>query len=140
VRLTTVLYLRRSPSSSSTTSSTAPNFSLLSDISSKPKYYIQKQDDLYQVDQWIRFIAPGAWMLIWLWQAWATVFCVAGTVLLWPVSWVEENWGWGSVGAGKKNWGWESEKAGRKEHEVSVDGLAEKEVVGKTGLRGRVLG
>lgn len=68
------------------------------------------------------------------------MFCVAGTVLLWPVSWVEENWGWGSVGAGKKNWGWESEKAGRKEHEVSVDGLAEKEVVGKTGLRGRVLG
>ncbi|KAH6839796.1 hypothetical protein B0T12DRAFT_318052, partial [Alternaria alternata] len=78
-----------------TTNSTSP-----SNTSSKPLYHISKQDDLYQVDQWIRFIAPGAWMLIWLWQVWATIFCVAGTVLLWPVTWVEENWGWGSVGVG----------------------------------------
>ncbi|KAG9190015.1 hypothetical protein G6011_08103 [Alternaria panax] len=170
VRLTTVLYLRRTPSppsyaaiASSATSSTPtstsatsakPNHSLLADISasttskptngiSKPLFHIAKQDDLYQVDQWIRFIAPGAWMLIWLWQAWATVFCVAGTVLLWPVTWVEENWGWGSVGVGRKGVAkveMEMEKPGSKETEVSVDGLGEEEVLGRSGLRGRIVG
>ncbi|CAN9466737.1 unnamed protein product [Alternaria alternata] len=162
VRLTTVLYLRRSASppsyasiaasSSTSASETKPNHSLLADVtsqnstspsdtSSKPLYHISKQDDLYQVDQWIRFIAPGAWMLIWLWQVWATIFCVAGTVLLWPVTWVEENWGWGSVGVGGKGVAkMKVEKAGSKESEVSVDGLEESEVLGRSGLRGRIVG
>jgi hypothetical protein len=120
---------------------TSQNSSSPSNTSSKPLYHISKQDDLYQVDQWIRFIAPGAWMLIWLWQVWATIFCVAGTVLLWPVTWVEENWGWGSVGVGGKGVAkMEVEKAGSKESEVSVDGLEESEVLGRSGLRGRIVG
>jgi hypothetical protein len=80
-------------------------------------------------------------MLIWLWQIWATIFCVAGTVLLWPVTWVEETWGWGSVGVGGKGVAkMEIEKAGSKESEVSVDGLEESEVLGRSGLRGRIVG
>ncbi|EFQ89154.1 hypothetical protein PTT_14695 [Pyrenophora teres f. teres 0-1] len=75
VRLTTVLNLRHSPS--------------------MEKYYIEKQEDLYQTDQWIRFILPGCWLLVWLWHAWATLFCLLGTYLLYPVTWIEENWGWG---------------------------------------------
>lgn len=101
------------------------------------KYYIQKQDDLYQVDQWIRFIAPGGWVLVWLWQAWATLFCVLGTWLLWPVTWVEENWGWG------EGVGLESNRRMRvsgKKGEVRSDGLKEDEVLRMTTLRGKILG
>jgi hypothetical protein len=72
-----------------------------------------------------------------LWQAWATVFCVAGTVLLWPVTWVEENWGWGSVSAGGKV---ERVGKGSKGGEVSADGVPEKEVLARSGLRGRLVG
>lgn len=117
VRLTTVLSLRHS--------------------ASMGKYYIQKQDDLYQVDQWIRFIAPGGWVLIWIWQAWATLFCLLGTWLLWPVTWVEENWGWG------EGVGMESNRQMRvngKKGEVRSDGLDEKEVLQRTTLRGKILG
>ncbi|EMD66173.1 hypothetical protein COCSADRAFT_84215 [Bipolaris sorokiniana ND90Pr] len=104
IRLTTVLTLRHSPSTG--------------------KYLIEKQDDLYQVDQWIRFIAPGGWMLIWIWQAWATLFCVLGTWLLWPVTWVEENWGWGE-GIGMES-NREMRKAGKK-GEIRSDGLTKDE-------------
>jgi hypothetical protein len=113
-------------------------------MSAKPKYYIAKQDDLYQVDQWIRFIAPGGWMLIWLWQAWATIFCVVGTVLLWPITWIEENWGWGE-GVGTQG-GKELVKGFRlvgkngKDGEIKVDGLKEEDVLAKTELRGRIVG
>lgn len=30
--------------------------------------------------------------LVWLWQVWATFFCVVGAVLLAPVTWLEESW------------------------------------------------
>ncbi|KAF2799443.1 hypothetical protein K505DRAFT_62869 [Melanomma pulvis-pyrius CBS 109.77] len=54
------------------------------------RYYIESQNDLYQVDQFVKFVAPGGWVLVWLWQFWATIFCVLGAVALWPVSVVEE--------------------------------------------------
>ncbi|KAF2739418.1 hypothetical protein EJ04DRAFT_484221 [Polyplosphaeria fusca] len=54
------------------------------------KYYITSQNDLYQVDQFVKFVAPGGWVLVWLWQFWATLFCLLGAVALWPVSVVEE--------------------------------------------------
>ena len=54
------------------------------------KYYIESQNDLYQVDQFIKFVFPGGWLLVWLWQFWATAFCLLGAVALWPVSFVEE--------------------------------------------------
>jgi len=60
------------------------------------KYYIASQNDLYQVDQWIRFLLPGGWVLVQLWHALASFFCVVGTYVLWPVTWVEEYAGWGS--------------------------------------------
>ncbi|CAO2654411.1 Nn.00g111440.m01.CDS01 [Neocucurbitaria sp. VM-36] len=58
------------------------------------KYYIDSQNDLYQVDQFVKFFAPGGWILVWLWHFMATFFCVVGVVLLRPVSWAEEHWGW----------------------------------------------
>ena len=57
------------------------------------KYYIQSQNDLYQVDELAKFAFPQAWILVWVFQFWATIFCVTGAVLLWPVSAVEQ-WAW----------------------------------------------
>jgi hypothetical protein len=91
------------------------------------------------VDQWIRFIAPGGWALIWLWHFWATVFCVLGVFLLNPVSWVEENWGWAD-NAVKRG---ETGRVGFKIKEkglVREDGLSSEEVLRRTELRGNIIG
>lgn len=76
-------------------------------------------------------------MLVWLWQTWATLFCVLGMWLLWPVTWIEEDWGWGEgVGIDSST----QVKMGEKEGEVRSNGLGKDEVLGKTELRGKVLG
>lgn len=115
VRLTTVLNLRHSPSMG--------------------KYYIEKQDDLYQVDQWIRFLLPGGWLLIWLWHAWATLFCVLGTYVLYPVTWIEEHWGWGEgVGMESSRYAIKDGKKGG----ITSNGPAWDEVIEE--LKGKMIG
>jgi hypothetical protein len=54
-------------------------------------YYITKQEDLYQTSEFIQFIMPhiGYW-LVFGWHLIATLFCVAGVTLLWPILWLEE--------------------------------------------------
>lgn len=77
VNLVTVLQLKRSKQSD--------------------KYYIQSQNDLYQVNEILRFIFLGGSSILWLLQIIATVFCVLGALILWPQTWVEEHWireGW----------------------------------------------
>jgi len=56
------------------------------------KYYIAQQNDLYQTDQFIRFLPflPGSSLFVTLWQAIATGFCVIGAVCLWPFSFFQE--------------------------------------------------
>ncbi|KAF2687781.1 hypothetical protein K458DRAFT_414857 [Lentithecium fluviatile CBS 122367] len=69
------------------------------------KYYIQSQNDLYQADEFIKFVLPPGWMLVWLWHFLSTFFCVVGSCLLWPISAMEQ-------------WVWEQdrqEKSGRSE-------------------------
>lgn len=64
------------------------------------KYYISSQDDLYQVNQFVRFIWLGGWLVLWLCQITATFFCLIGAILLWPQTWVEEHWlrdGWTGI-------------------------------------------
>ena len=56
------------------------------------KYYIASQNDLYQVDQFVKFIVPGSWVLVWLSQFWAMLFCTLGAVVGMPITWIEENW------------------------------------------------
>jgi hypothetical protein len=50
------------------------------------RYYIKKQEDLYQVNEFVKFVlmAPGA-SLCGLFQLGATLFCAAGVLLLSPV-------------------------------------------------------
>lgn len=54
------------------------------------RYYIAEQNDLYQVDQFVRFFWPGGVLVVWAWQIVATLFSVLGALLLAPVTWFEE--------------------------------------------------
>nr|POF14032.1 hypothetical protein CFP56_03056 [Quercus suber] len=72
VNLVTVLKLTQSPGSS--------------------KYYITSQNDLYQVDQFVRFFAPwgiGSTTVL-LWHMVATAFCVILALLGMPLTWAEQ--------------------------------------------------
>ncbi|KAJ5503787.1 hypothetical protein N7463_006661 [Penicillium fimorum] len=54
-------------------------------------YYISKQEDLYQTSEFIKFLMPhiGYW-IVFGWHLIATLFCVLGVALLWPILWLEE--------------------------------------------------
>lgn len=51
----------------------------------KTLYYIKGQEDHYQVDQWLKFVSPFG-PLWFLWQLFATLLCVLGVALMWPVT------------------------------------------------------
>lgn len=61
--------------------------------SEKPLYYIQSQNDLYQVNEFVKFVSQFGVLsgLLLLYQFVATALCVLGATILWPVSWVEQN-------------------------------------------------
>ena len=61
--------------------------------SSDKKYYIASQNDLYQTDQFIRFVFPwGGAHLVLAWQFIATLFCVLGALLFAPFTWGMQAW------------------------------------------------
>jgi hypothetical protein len=74
VTLTTELYLTRPPSSQ--------------------KYYITAQNDLYQNDQLLRFMAPFgiAELFVHLWQYSSTLMCLLGAFLLAPATKLQQDW------------------------------------------------
>lgn len=96
------------------------------------KYYIASQDDLYAVDQWIRFIAPGGWILVRLLQFWASLFCVIGAVILHPITLLEERTSRGD--GGKSEWQRKMVRVGQ------LDGMSAAEMLRKTELKGRIVG
>ncbi|KAK0722253.1 hypothetical protein B0T26DRAFT_627241, partial [Lasiosphaeria miniovina] len=54
--------------------------------SSRPRYLIQKHEDFYQVNEFLKFLfmAPGA--AVWAaWQLFSTLLCVVGALLLAPL-------------------------------------------------------
>jgi hypothetical protein len=57
----------------------------------KKKYYIKSQNDLYQTDQFIKFVLPWLAFLVPVWQLIATLFCVVASYVFAPVTWWEEN-------------------------------------------------
>jgi hypothetical protein len=60
----------------------------------RPKYFVTGQNDLYQTSEFVKFVFPWfglATFGVMLWQFIATLFCVVGAVLGWPISWLEEN-------------------------------------------------
>ncbi|KAI0022670.1 hypothetical protein F4780DRAFT_160824 [Xylariomycetidae sp. FL0641] len=73
------------------------------------RYFIQGQEDHYQPEQFVRFVAPFAAGLLWMaWQLFAAGLCVLGVVALYPAMAARrvlrrdpDFWGGGSsVGAG----------------------------------------
>lgn len=96
---------------------------------SDEKYYIASQDDLYAVDQWIRFIAPGGWILVHLWQFWATFFCALGAVALHPITLLEQR-----ISGGETEWRLKRKQIGQ------LDGRSAAEVSQSTKLTGRIIG
>ncbi|KAJ5379679.1 uncharacterized protein N7496_002107 [Penicillium cataractarum] len=55
------------------------------------RYYITKQEDLYQTSEFVKFLLPhvGHWLVL-LWHLIATFFCIVGVTFLWPMLWLEE--------------------------------------------------
>lgn len=67
------------------------------------KYYIQQQNDLYAVGQWIRFVLPWGGIgpaIVAVWHFWALVGSVLGAILLAPLGALERQWA-GSEGKGR---------------------------------------
>ena len=56
-------------------------------------YLIQSQNDLYQVNEFVKFASQFGILsvVVYVWQLLATLLCVVGAGLFWPVSWVEQN-------------------------------------------------
>ncbi|ORY63178.1 uncharacterized protein BCR38DRAFT_485944 [Pseudomassariella vexata] len=53
----------------------------------RTKYYIRGQEDLYQVNEFVKFVAPFGAHFVWtLWQWFATFLCIVGVVLFWPLT------------------------------------------------------
>ena len=84
------------------------------------------------MDQWIRFIAPGGWILVYLWQFWASFFCFMGTVRLHPITLLEERSSRGN--GGEIEWQRKTRRVGK------LDGMSEDEVLRRTELRGKIFG
>jgi len=72
VHLTTKLHLFHSPEDS--------------------KYYITSQEDMYQINDVVKFFWPGGAKIIWLFQMFATFLCIVGSLLLAPVTRLEQKY------------------------------------------------
>ncbi|PYH47001.1 uncharacterized protein BP01DRAFT_390653 [Aspergillus saccharolyticus JOP 1030-1] len=56
------------------------------------RYYIKKQEDFYQPSEFIKFVLPWGigQLLVLAAQTWATLFCIVGCAVFWPLVWLEE--------------------------------------------------
>lgn len=54
------------------------------------KYYIQKQEDLYQSNELVKFFGPGYSALVLLQQLIASIFCIIGAFIFAPITWLEQ--------------------------------------------------
>ena len=80
VTLTTVLQLERGVNLNNPRAEARP-------LQRTEKYYISSQNDLYQVDQFIRFVLPwgiGAFFVL-IWHWFATLFCILGATIGYPL-------------------------------------------------------
>lgn len=62
------------------------------------RYFIKSQNDLYQTNEWVRFVWFGGFVFVWLFQVVAAAMCVLGAVVLSPISWLEERMQHGRTG------------------------------------------
>ena len=57
---------------------------------SEGRYYIKEQNDLYQTDQFAKFLWFGLWRLVIVWHLISMVVCILLAAVGGPVSFVEE--------------------------------------------------
>ncbi len=62
----------------------------LSHDSEDNKYYIESQTDLYQLNEFVKFVWPGGATLLMFWQWMNTLLSILGAVVLAPMTWAEE--------------------------------------------------
>lgn len=77
-------------------------------------------------------------MLIYMWQAWATLFSVIGCYVLMPITWIEEYVGWGEGNDAALE-----RQRGMKDREREwrwLDGRSDERAVGESELRGKLIG
>ena len=57
----------------------------------KTLYYITKQEDLYQVSEFVKFVLPhfGHFLIV-VFHLFATLMCVLGTMIFYPITLLEE--------------------------------------------------
>lgn len=67
-----------------------------------------------------------------LWQFWASFFCLVGTILLHPLTLLEERFSRGD--GGEAEWRRKKKQVGR------LDGVRAEELLQKTELKGRFIG
>ena len=58
-----------------------------------PRYLIRSQNDLYQVNEFVKFVSLFGILsvFVFVFQLVATGLCVLGSLVFWPISWVEQN-------------------------------------------------
>ena len=58
-----------------------------------PRYLIRSQNDLYQVNEFVKFVSQFGILsaLVIVLQLMATMGCVLGAMVFWPISWLEQN-------------------------------------------------
>lgn len=61
------------------------------DMNGGGKWYIKSQNDLYQTDQFIKFVLPPFAFILVFWQYFATLVCIICSYVFEPVSWWEES-------------------------------------------------
>jgi hypothetical protein len=85
VKLVTVLELARLPVDSK--GRPLPGTSHPDDWTQPTRYFIRGQEDHYQVNEFLKFVFPWGASLIWyVWQVLATVVCIIGALVFWPVT------------------------------------------------------
>jgi hypothetical protein len=62
----------------------------LSHDTANNKSYIDSQQDLYQLNEFVKFVWPGGATLLLLWQWMNTLLSIMGALVLAPMTWVEE--------------------------------------------------
>jgi hypothetical protein len=60
-------------------------------LTSSHRYFIAGQEDLYQVNEFLKFIAPFGAAFIWsIWQLFATFLCTLGVFVFFPLNFLRD--------------------------------------------------
>lgn len=62
----------------------------LAQDSSTSKFYIKSQEDMYQLNELVKFFWPGGATVVWLWQLFVTFQCIVGAFIFAPITWLEQ--------------------------------------------------